>query len=52
MCLQTKDGDWKCGSDSRLSPGRTNYGFYTCNATGNYKWSACTGGYDECGFEL
>lgn len=51
MCLEKKNGQWSCSSDSRLSPGETNYGFYTCHATGYYKWSACTGGYKECGFQ-
>jgi len=50
MCLERKNGVWSCGSDSALDPGETNTGFYTCHATGNYKWSACTGGYNECGF--
>lgn len=51
MCLQKKDGRWSCGSDSSMDPGDTNRGFYTCHATGNYRWAACTGGYKECGFK-
>lgn len=51
MCLEKKNGKWSCGSDSTLDPGQTNTGFYTCHATSNYKWSACTGGYEECGFK-
>ncbi|MDD8058465.1 MULTISPECIES: hypothetical protein [Shewanella] len=51
MCIEKKDGKWSCGSDSSLAPGRTNTGFYTCHATSRYKWSACTGGYKECGFK-
>lgn len=51
MCLERKDGKWSCGSDSTLDPGETNNGFWTCHATGDYKWSSCTGGYKECGFK-
>ncbi|WP_345984872.1 hypothetical protein WCX49_09585 [Sulfurimonas sp. HSL-1656] len=51
MCLEKKNGNWSCGSDSTLDPGETNNGFYTCHATGDYQWSACTGGYNECGFK-
>lgn len=50
MCLERKDGQWNCGSDSILKPGRTNTGFYACHGTGNYQWSSCTGGFKECGF--
>ncbi len=50
-CLERKDGKWRCGSNSTLDPGETNLGAWTCHATGNYKWSACTGGYRECGFK-
>ena len=51
MCLEKKNGQWSCGSDSTLAPGKTNNGFWTCHATGDYQWSACTGGYKECGFK-
>ena len=51
MCIERKNGNWSCWSDSTLDPGEDNNGFYVCNATGNYQWSACTGGYNECGFK-
>lgn len=51
MCIEKKGGGWSCGSDSILKPGNTNNGFWACQATGNYRWDACTGGYQECGFK-
>ncbi|MBU2966579.1 hypothetical protein Q4508_03225 [Amphritea sp. 2_MG-2023] len=50
ICLEKKDRKWNCGSDGTLDPGETNTGFYTCHATGDYRWSACTKGSSECGF--
>lgn len=50
MCVERENGTWECGSDPRLEPGETNTGFYTCKATGNYKYATCTGGFKECGF--
>ena len=49
VCLEMPNGKHDCGSDSRLRVGETNYGFWTCKATGRYRWDACTGGHEECG---
>lgn len=51
VCVEGKDGNWDCGSDSSLDPGETNGGFWDCDSTGAYEWDACTGGYSECGFK-
>ena len=50
MCIERENGTWECGSDPKLYPGETNTGFYTCKATGEYKYATCTDGFKECGF--
>jgi hypothetical protein len=52
VCLEKADGNWSCGSDSSLRPGKRNGAFYTCHATRNFEWNSCTGGYSECGFKM
>ncbi|MFT0771426.1 hypothetical protein [Psychrobacter sp. BI730] len=49
LCMEKTSGKWTCRSRSELRPNR-DVTFYTCNATGNTKFAACTGGYKECGF--
>lgn len=51
VCNQRTNGQWDCGSDSNLAPGKRNTGFWSCKATGRYEWAACTGGYKECNFK-
>lgn len=52
ICIEETNGRWNCGSDSNLSPGSTNEGFWSCHATGRSKFVACTGGFEECGSAL
>ena len=52
MCIEKTNGKWSCGSDSSLGVNQSNGGFWACDATGNYIWDSCTGGYKECGFKI